>query len=435
MMRLPRAQALLLVAGVALLPRLAFWARLSDKPSAAHLYDTQTYTTPADSLLREGRFLGEDGKPDSERTPGYPVFLVLHRALTDSPRFPGFTQCLLDSASAALTADAAMLLVPHPLAWTAGLLYALDPVAATHAPLLITEPLFVFLTVLCSWLLLRAKGPGAAAGAGLLLGLSVLTRPVSVYLWLPWSLALLALWGTKRRLWVLAFALSSVLPVGLWCARNASVFGAFELSSMSGMNLYYWEGGAILAAVEGKSFAETRGRLEREDAPLAAEQDPFESSRRMRGLFKPILMAHPGTALRLHAMAGLKMLLGPGTDQLASVWWPGEPKPDAPVTDAHKLAGAGTLAHLRRHPVLWLPLAVTALLLGLTYGGALLGTIRLTLAGKPEGAALFLLPAAYLLALSSWSFAYYRFRIPMIPLLAVLAAGTLASRKNGSARS
>jgi hypothetical protein len=37
------------------------------------------------------------------------------------------------------------------------------------------------------------------------------------------------------------------------------------------------------------------------------------------------------------------------------------------------------------------------------------------------------------LALSSWSFAYYRFRIPMIPLLAVLAAGALAPKKSGSA--
>lgn len=429
-----RARALLVVASAAFGLRLAFWTRLAELPEAAAIADTPSYAAPADSMLREGSFLGVDGKPDSLRTPGYPALLALHRAFTASPRAPGLTQCLLESGTAALTADAAMLLVPHPLAWTAGLLYALDPMAAAHAPLLASEPLFVFLLVACAWMLLRAAGWRSAALAGALLGASALTRPVAVYLWVPWSLGLLAFWGTRRWTWALAFALSAALPVGLWCARNAAVFGSFEISSMSGMNLYYWEGGAVLAAVEGKPFSETRGRLEREDAAIATAQAPFESSRRLRALAREIFAAHPGTLLRLHAMATLKMMLAPGTDQIASVWWPAEAKPNAPVTDVHRLAGAGTLAHLRRHPSLWLALALTAALMAATYAGAALGAARLWNARKPSAAVFFLLPATYLLVLSSWSFAYYRFRIPMIPLLAATAAGVLSLR-DGSAES
>ncbi|OGS00340.1 MAG: hypothetical protein A2V88_06390 [Elusimicrobia bacterium RBG_16_66_12] len=428
-----RARALLVVAAAAFGLRLAFWARLAALPEAAAIADTPTYTAPADSLVREGSFLGVDGKPDPLRTPGYPALLALHRAFTASPRAPGLTQCLLDAGTAALTADAAMLLVPHPLAWTAGLLYALDPMAAAHAPLLASEPLFVFLLVACAWMLLRAAGWRSAALAGALLGASALTRPVAVYLWVPWSLGLLAFWGPRRWAWALAFALSAALPVGLWCARNAAVFGSFEISSMSGMNLYYWEGGAVLAAVEGKPFSETRRRLEGEDAAAAPPgEGPFDSSRRLRALARPIFVAHPGTLLRLHAMAALKMMLAPGTDQIASVWWPGESKPDAPVTDAHRLAGAGTFAHLRRHPSLWLALALTAALLAATYAGAAIGAFRLWSAQKSSGAVFFLLPAAYLFALSSWSFAYYRFRIPMIPLLATLAAGVLIRRDDSA---
>jgi 4-amino-4-deoxy-L-arabinose transferase-like glycosyltransferase len=424
-----KGKAYWLVFGLALCLRLFFWGRLAAEPQAAILTDTPSYTAPADSLLKEGRFLGMDGAPDSQRTPGYPVFLALHRLFSSSPRWPGLTQCLLDSLTAVLAAAAAVGLTAHPWAWVAGLLYALDPVAAAHAPLLITEPLFSFLLMLCAWRLARAQGAAAIVAAGTALGLAALTRPVAVYLWLPWSLALLAYWGRRRVIWVVAFTAAATLPPALWCARNAAVFKAFEFSSMAGTNVYFWEAGAVLAAESPVPFQEIRIALEKSDIAAApAGEGPFEASRRQRALARPILLSRPLIVLKLHAVALVKMLAGPGADLLAAVLWPGQPLPPG-NPNPHKLEGSGTRAILAQRPLLWPAVVFTLLLLGATYSLSAWGLWALEPGRRTEAAVFFLLPAAYLAAISSWSFAYYRFRLPMIPLLAAVAAGALLARR------
>jgi 4-amino-4-deoxy-L-arabinose transferase-like glycosyltransferase len=405
--------------------RLVFWTRLGSSPESLLRPDSVSYLAPADSMLKEGRFLGVDGVADSQRTPGYPLFLAAHRWFSQNPLVPALTQCLLDAGTAVLTAAAAARMVSHPLAWTAGFLYAFDLVAAAHAPLLITESLFSFLLTLCVWRLLRVDGWRQAAAAGAALGVAVLTRPVALYLWLPWTLVLGFFWGRRRWTWAAVFAVAAVLPPGLWCLRNAAIFGAFEFSSMSGMNLYYWEAGATLAAVEGTTFAETCAQLKKRDAIEApAGEGPFQASRRHRALASKIFADHPAVVLRLHAVAAVKMMAGPGLDLLAEVLWPGRSLPTASVTQAHQLAGSGTRALLKERPVLWVTLAFILALLGATYALAALGA-RLLWRRSAAAVLVVLVPAAYLLAISNWSFAYYRFRVPMMPLLAVLAAGAL----------
>lgn len=426
----PGRGALFSVFLAAFIPRLALWINLAGTPGASLRPDSFSYLAPADSLLREGRFLGIDGAADAQRTPAYPLFLSAHRWFSPSHLWPGLTQCVLEAATAVLTAAAAARLTAHPLAWTAGFFYAFDPVAAAHAPLLITEALFGFLLTSCVFLLLRAESGKLAAAGGAALGIAVLTRPVALYLYLPWTLALAFFWGFRRWVWAAVFFIFAAAPPGLWCLRNAAVFGSFEFSSMSGMNLYFWEGAAVLAAVEGRPFAEVRARLEKEDALTApVGEGPFEASRRRRSLAAGIFAEHPAVMLRLHAVAAVKMLAGPGLDLLAEVLWPGRPLPAASITPAHRLAGSGTRALLRERPVLWGLLALTMALLAALYALAAWGAWLLW--RKRRWAALVVaVPTAYLLAISSWSFAYYRFRLPMMPLLAILAAGVLLRDKN-----
>lgn len=435
----PSRGALLSVFLAAFIPRLALWVNLAGSPGSLLRPDSISYLAPADGLLKGGEFLGVDGAPDAQRTPGYPLFLAAHRLFSASPLWPGLTQCVLDAATAVLTASVAASLVAHPLAWTAGFLYALDPVAAAHAPLLITEALFGFLLTLCAFLLLNAGNWRLAAASGMALGAAVLTRPVALYLCLPWTLAAAFFWGLRRWAWAAAFCLFAAAPPVFWCLRNATVFGSFEFSSMSGINLYFWEGAAVQAAVEGRPFAETRAALEKKDAAEApAAEGPFEASRRRRALAAGIFAEHPAVVLRLHAVAAVKMLAGPGLDLLAEVLWPGRPLPAASVTPAHRLAGSGTRALLKERPVLWGLLAFTMALLAALYALAA-GGAWLFWRGRLRAALLVAVPAAYLLAISSWSFAYYRFRLPMTPLLAALAAGILirgrSSAPNGAGRS
>lgn len=421
----PGRAALLAVFLAALSLRLVFWARAATQPAASLTPDSVGYLAAADGLLDRGLFLDETGALDTQRTPGYPVFLAAHRLLSRDARFSGLSQCLLDSAAAVLTASAAAALTAHPWAWTAGFLYALDPMTAAHAPLVLSDTPFSFLMILCAWLLLRAKSAPAAAAAGLALGAAALTRPVAVYLWLPWSAALWWHWGARRWAWALAFAAAAAAPTALWCARNARVFGAFEISSMSGTNLYFWEAASVLAARGEGSFRAVSDRHVALDAAAAVPgETAFDASRRRRAAAKPILLGNLATVARLHAVATVKMLAAPGLDVMTRVLWPGPPPPEAAVLPTHRVSASGTLEALARRPSLALPLLLTLATLTATYALAALA-VWTAGAGGGRAAAVVLAPAAYLVVLSGWSFAYYRFRIPLLPLLAVAAAGAL----------
>lgn len=398
------SRPLWLVFAFALAPRLFFWQQQLPDGQAALRPDSPSYLAPADSLAAGRGFLGTDGRLDTVRTPGYPLFLAPYRSVSKSPLPPSLAQCLVDAATAALVSLTATALTGHPSAWLAGFLYALDPVAAAHAPLILSETWFTFLLTSAVWLAaLRAPE------SGLFVGLAALTRPIALYLWLPWSL----LWG--RRAWLVA--LLAAAPPALWCARNYARFGAFEFSSITGVNVLFWEGAAVKAAAEGLPFEEARRRLVAAE-PLEAEA-PFARSKRQKALGTAIMKEHPGAVLKVHAVSVGKMLLAPGLDAVAQASDPRRPLP-ALRDEVDKIKGGGTRALLRERPLLWAPFLWTLALLGVSYLAAAVGAWKLGRRGLPA-----LVPLLYLVAISSGGWAYYRFRVPMMPLIAVLAAGAL----------
>lgn len=407
----------MLLAALAL--RLPLWWRLLPQPEAALRPDSPTYLAPAQSLSVGSGFLGVDGAPDAVRTPGYPALLAVQRLATDRVALPTLTQCLLDSGTAVLASELAVALA-GPAAWPAGLLYALDPVAAAHAPLLLSEALFGFLLTLSALLALR--GPPAAAG--LSYALATLTRPVTMFLWPAWALALA--WARGKRP-ALLLALCAAAPLAAWCGRNHARFGAFELTSIHGQNLL-WEAAAAMSITDGTGHDETRVALEARALEAGPYKDSFDRSRRMLDVARPELRRRPLAVLRLHAASTFKMLAGPGVDALAEVVWPGRPLPGAGPEQRHVMSGSGTRALLAERPILWLPLLWTLALLAAVYGLAARGTWVLWKERRRE-LALVLVPVLYLLAVSGGSWGYYRLRLPLMPLLAALAGGALLKPK------
>lgn len=399
----------MLLAALAL--RLPLWWRLLPHPEGALRPDSPTYLAPAQSLAAGRGFLGVDGQPDAVRTPGYPALLALHRFVSDRAALPTLTQCLLDSGTAVLASELAVALA-GPAAWPAGLLYALDPVAAAHAPLLLSEALFGFLLTLSA--LLSLRGPPAAAG--LSYALATLTRPVTMFLWPIWAPALA--WARGRRP-ALVFALCAGVPLALWCGRNLARFGAFEFTSIHGQNLL-WEAAAAMGVTEGAPHDETRVALEARALEAGPYKDAFDRSRRMLAVARAELRGRKLALLRLHAVSTVKMLAGPGVDALAEVVWPGRPLPGSGPERRDVMTGSGTRALLSERPILWLPLLWTLALLAAVYALAARGAWRLW-KEKREEAVLMLVPVLYLLAVSGGSWGYYRLRLPLMPLLAALA--------------
>jgi hypothetical protein len=363
---------------------------------------------------------------DAARTPGYPAFLALVRLVSDSPRLPALLQCFLDAGAAVLLTMTAAALAPASPAWLAGLLYALDPVTAGHAPLLVTETLFNFLMILALFLLVRTPGPAGAALSpgpawGLCLGAAVLVRPIAAYLWPIWGLALLPWAARNRKGFALGLAAAALLP-GLWCLRNLATHGKASLSTVTGTNLLFYEAATVRAASEGIPSSSAVQLFKEELAARHPEPPatPFVESSRRSSLAWEYLAGHPASALKVHLAAGFKMLFGPGTDLLAAELFPRMTEENAAV-ELHQVTGAGTRALLARKPVLWIALAWTLMILFAGYGLAARGAWRLLARGDRAAAAAVLVPLAYLVILSIGGWAYYRFRVPLWPFIAVLA--------------
>ncbi len=399
-------------------------------PEAYMRPDSTDYLRLADSILR-GAFEGATGAPDTLRTPGYPALLALLQLVSGDPRWAALVNIMLDAGTAALIASTAAILAPGPWSWTAGLLYAFEPVVAAHATLILSEAPFNLLMTLALHCLVRA---GTAARrnwsmlAGFALACAALTRPIAVYLWMPLGLVLASRWGPRGTKSLLLFVLAATVPTGLWCARNAALHGSFSFTSISGVNFLFYEAAAVKSVAEAIPVAQAADELARDFKREHPDPilNPFEESRLRRAAARGYLLAHPTAAMRAHAASAVKLLAGPGIDLIAEELEPGRPMPGSDLPRGEVRAG-GTRALLRERPGLWALLVFTLGSLALGYAAAACGAWRLWRGPSRFGASLILTTAAYLLALSIGGWAYYRFRVPLWLVLCLLASGAAPS--------
>jgi len=192
--------------------------------------------------IAQGKGIGIDGEPTAFRVPLYPIFLagltMGHKAfwpilIAQSLIGAGTVLCAAWLARQMFRAAWA----PHA-ATLAAAITALYPYYVIHDTALEETSLFTLLTFGAVLLLRQAAQttkPALAAGAGLLLGLDVLTRTAIV----PFAL-LAPLWlvSQKRTRSGVACAFLLVLTVTPWLIRNYMLTGAATLSTESGMQLW-----------------------------------------------------------------------------------------------------------------------------------------------------------------------------------------------------
>ncbi len=356
------------------------------------------------------------------RTPGYPVFAWLVSAGGWSTTAIVVAQCLVGGAvNVVLCERLGLRLGGASVGIAAAWVLALDPATIGHTLLISTETLFT--TVLLLTLLsveriargLRTDGltPATArssATLGGLIGLGVLVRPVFVS-FIPLFAG--GLWFAARmpRRWLVpaGVVVAALVPTVAWQLRNVGVADAFVLSTVQGQNLYALGLGA--AATE-RDPLPIHSSTEEQGANIDAVRLPFEREHSEE-------LDNPGPVERHRAWSRLGLQLAWEHPRGVVV--------QGVTTISRTLTSPGHELVLQRMRPSWRPsargplAAASIAWLAGVYLLAAVGAARAAWQRRWGLLALCVGTSAWYLITSMGPGMYVRFRLPIMPMVAVLS--------------
>lgn len=209
--------------------------------------DSSEYETIASNLAAGNGFSHSTEAPfipTVRRTPAYPAFLALVNGR--GPVHPyriAAIQIVLDSAVAVaillLTATVPM----RGARIAAAVLYALHPAAVAAASTMLTETLFTFLVACAALLVVAGRKSDRLALtllAGIVMGLSVLCRPLGV-IYAGSAALMLLVWRRQPRVLLHAagFAATCALVILPWTIRCTAVTGRLVIAQANGICNWY----------------------------------------------------------------------------------------------------------------------------------------------------------------------------------------------------
>jgi len=234
--------------------------------------DAKNYITLAEHLLSEHEFSvysGETGYREAARTPGYPLFIAFSYLLSGKWDWLIIVmQCLLDALISLMIFSIGIVLL-HSVnaALFAGLLYSVHPHQALYTSQILSETLFTFLITICLTFLiafLLKKKKILIIISGLLLGIATLTRPISIYFFIPIILIIIIALRTriKSALYsVLFFLMAFFLALSPWYVRNYITYHKVFLSTIGNWNIGYYNAAFVISLKEGISLIDAQQKI------------------------------------------------------------------------------------------------------------------------------------------------------------------------------
>jgi hypothetical protein len=241
---------------------------------AVLLFDSGSYLRPAQALLSLGKFSlspSQPSVPEIVRTPGYPALIAGVYAIA------GERLWLLAVVNALLVAGTGVLVyrltasIAGATAGTAAVvLYCLEPSTFHYGTVVMSEIPFTFCLALALWFLHRVlleRRLLPTVGAGALLGIATLVRPILTFAILPvvvtaGALLLLAHAGFRRTLLLAAvFAGSTLVVITPWQVRNRKLTGDGSLSQVKNVVPYFFDAAAVVADIGHESVRTVQERF------------------------------------------------------------------------------------------------------------------------------------------------------------------------------
>ena len=395
--------------------------------------DTASYENPALALVETGRFntgRHKGAKPETLRTPGYPVFLAgLYTLFGERRDIVVVTQVLLSTCTVLLLYGLGFQLSMPTSALAAAAFLILDPLSFVYSQLLFSETLFTFVLMLSLWCAIKLLlgGPVWWSGAfGLSLAAATMIRPIAYYLIVP-SIIGLVLYGRIALRWkgreIATAALLVLIP---WCAlvegwrvRNYTATGSIVFSQIQPYNLLWYRGGGIVAVRDGVSFEDARTQIAA-SLPDMNEWSVADINARYVSEGLTLIRDHPLLFLRNQLFGVFKVTVGPGRSDLDHYV---SGIPYAEVSPEAVWFGDGRLVrsvsdHSGSRSVVLYSIVYTALL----YAGVGWGIVAMLYKTTRRAADLFLWGVViYLIVMAAGPESYARFRVPVMPILSLYA--------------
>lgn len=356
--------------------------------------DSQTYIEPARSMLAGHGFLRAGGIIETFRTPGYPLFLMLFRSFTTVI----VVQHLMNVALALAIYLFARQRFSRGIAIAAAVIFALDTPAIHYANKVLTETLFTLGLFALIWLVLLPRSYMVLNG--LLAGALVLVRPAAVLYF-----AVLAIVFMRRKGIALFVVASLLLPLG-WAVRNKARTGVFAISDVAGINMLLHRAAPSLAIFDDyEFFAALKDRQDELSADADTEIERtlhIASAGDLNPAQHAMWFGKIGRRIALQHPFGLAMVLIRGVS----------------VNLFDSDAEAMTMVSRVPESLLQIVLDVW------THAITLLALLGICIVWRRDRvlALFFALTVAYFVVISAGSEAEARFRVPIVPVMAIAAA-------------
>ena len=397
---------------VALVVRVAFDVPVFRHTSLALTPDARSGYVPLAHHLGDGYLHSESRlfEVGLYRTPAYPTFLGILFGLHAGIRGAVVVQAAIGALTVLLTYLLGLELAGTLAALFAAAVVALEPSGIAWSGYLQPEALFslLFLAGILLWArALRRDGLLRGLAAGIALGIAAITRPIGAY-----APPLLVVGGSmvhrastwRRRALVSAALLAGFgLVAGGWLVRNYVVADLPALGTIENANLLEYR--AAGAVAEDKGIALSRARKEllaSLERRLSPRPSVAERNREERALAISTLRHHLRGATISWAKGAARLVVGPARDAIVQ-----------------RLDGGRPGATPRAIRLAVLGLAGVALVV--TYLTAALGTVLAALRRRVDVLMILGVPLIYVVVLSAGPQADARFRVPMLPFLAILS--------------
>ena len=290
-------------------------------------YDALMYHSIAQALVKDHSF--DSVTTHTVRAPGYPGFIaIIYECFGERPEIVLAFQLVINIITLIVIYSISVRLFSKPVGIVSTLLYSIDPFPVFYSLTLLTETLFTFVFLSAIAFLLFGMMDNKKAYhliAGLLLGLSMLIRPIVQYF--PLMLVFILMFSLRRhiseRIKACGIMIVGVLiVVSPWLCRNYLQYDTLALTTQKGESILLYNIALMESFRTQRPFDEVREEFTRTVDKVCSSSgitNPFEISNIQLEYANTYLKRNPLLYMLIHVRGMINLYISPDTRQISNL--------------------------------------------------------------------------------------------------------------------